>query len=81
MIDQRELYDALIEGAKNSKYGRDPQRPDQPGDLRRFFTNVLNENPAAILMLFGEMIQHEVSTEPQINTDNIINDPKPGRLQ
>ena len=34
MIDQRELYDAIIAGAKASKYGRDLEHPD--GDLSVF---------------------------------------------
>ena len=40
MIDQRELYDAIIAGAKASKYGRDLEHPD--GDLSVFFANVCN---------------------------------------
>jgi hypothetical protein len=63
MIDQRELYDAIIAGAKASKYGRDLEHPD--GDLSVFFANVCNTSPAAFLMLFGELIQQEVQTEPR----------------
>jgi hypothetical protein len=64
MIDpQRELYHALIEGAKNSKYGRDPNCPDQPGTLTRFFTSIADQNVTAFCALLGQLIQHEVSAQ------------------
>jgi hypothetical protein len=79
MIDpQRELYDALIEGAKNSKYGRDPQHADQPGDLTRFFTAVCNENVAAFCALLGAIIEHEAQTEARESVESQYAE---GRLQ
>ena len=77
MIDQRELYDAIIAGAKASKYGRDLEHPD--GDLSVFFANVCNANPAAFLMLFGELIQQEVQIEPSVEPPHA--EKTTGRLQ
>jgi hypothetical protein len=86
MIDQTELYSAIIEGAKASKYGRDPQRPDQPGSLTRFMTAIADKRPAAFCALLGAMIEQEVQTElssepQQTNSDIVTDGPKPGRLQ
>ena len=64
MRSDQELLDALIEGAKNSRYGKDPQHPD--GDLAIFFANVCNENPAAFLALFAGLIQADTQTEPSV---------------
>jgi hypothetical protein len=79
MRSDQELLDALIEGAKNSRYGKDLQHPDQPGSLTRFFTSVADENITAFCALLGAMIQHEAQTEPRE-----IVEPPPyaeGRLQ
>jgi hypothetical protein len=78
-MHEQSIIDAIIEGAKASKYGRDPAHPDQPGDLATFFANVCNANPAAFLMLFGELIQQEVQTEPSVEPQHA--EKTTGRLQ
>jgi hypothetical protein len=78
-MHEQSIIDAMIEGAKESRYGKDPQHPDQPGSLTRFFTSVADENITAFCALLGAMIQHEAPTEPRE-----IVEPPPyaeGRLQ
>jgi hypothetical protein len=44
-------------------------------------TAIANEHPAAFCALLGIMIQQEVSSELQTNSDIVTDGPKPGRLQ
>jgi hypothetical protein len=77
MIDQRELFDAIVEGAKASKYGRDGS--NGPGNLTTFFKNIANQHPAAFCSLLETLI--ELEDGPQtIGDDNVVS-PKPGRWQ
>jgi hypothetical protein len=77
-LTQEIIRDAIIEGAKNSKYGRDPDS-NEPGDLATFFTNVCNENVAAFCVLLGAMIQQETQTEPSVEPQHA--ETNVGRLQ
>ena len=40
----QDLRNAMMNGARNSDYGKDPAYPNQPGDLERFFTTLANNN-------------------------------------
>ena len=59
----RELREAMIEGAKNSKYGKDPNNPEAPGTLENFFANAADENLADFLVLFGRLIPRQINTQ------------------
>ena len=48
----REIREAMLGGAMDSDCGLDPDHPDEPGDLRRFFKNMANKN----LDLFSQML-------------------------
>jgi hypothetical protein len=63
-MDRRELFDAIIAGARASKFAA----PD--GSLETFFKNVCDANISAFMILIGELIQQEaeeeeISVEPQ----------------
>ena len=75
MIDQRERFDAIVEGAKASKYGRD-DGSHGPGNLTTFFKNIANQHPAAFCSLLETLI--ELEDVPQTIGDN---DVRPGRWQ
>jgi hypothetical protein len=71
-ISPRELRIAMIEGAKNSRFGKDPNNPDAPGTLVNFFTNIASEYPAAFCTLFGKLIPRHVNmTTEQDTTINV----------
>jgi hypothetical protein len=65
----REIREAMIQGAINSDYGKDPDHPEREGDLVRFFTNMANKN----LDLFGAMlmklIPRQISTQSEATID------------
>ena len=65
MYEERSIVDAIIAGAKNSKYGRDSEHPEQPGSLTNFFTNVCDAHPAAYLKLLRKLIQPDIDPMPQ----------------
>jgi hypothetical protein len=73
MID--ELCTAIIEGAKASRYAKDPQHPDQPGTLTRFFASLCELHPAGFMSLLGVILEREV--EPTVT--DVSDAPKPGR--
>ncbi len=70
-IDQRprELREAMIDGANNSDYGKDPEHPDQPGDLERFFTTLANNNIGIYCMLFGKLIHRHIYTQSEVRAE------------
>ena len=65
-MHEQSIIDAMIAGAKNSKYGRDPEHPNASGSLTRFFTSIANENITAFCALLGQLIQHEIDKEPSV---------------
>ena len=68
-ISPRDLRAAVIEAAKNCKYGLDPADPDQPGSLTRFFIGVANEHPVAFCNLFSKLIPRHVYTQTETTVD------------
>jgi hypothetical protein len=76
MIDQQELFAAIVEGAKASKYGRD-DGSHGPGDLTTFFKNIANQHPAAFCSLLETLLELEDVPPIADNDDR----PKPGRWQ
>jgi hypothetical protein len=59
----------LLEGAKNSKYGRDPDNPEAPGTLENFFKNVANDHPNEFLALLSKLIPRQVSAYNESTID------------
>ena len=62
-MPERSIIDAIISGAENSRWGRDPAHPTAPGSLQRFMTSLANEHPAAFLALFKKLIPNTIETE------------------
>ena len=70
-MHERSIIDAIISGAENSRFGRDPAHPDAPGSLKNFFTNVCNQEPVTFLSLIKKLVQAddiEPSIVPQVKT-------------
>ena len=68
-ISPKELRACVIEAAKNSRYGIDPEHPDQPGSLTRFFISICNDHPVAFITLFGKLLPRHVFTQTETNVD------------
>ena len=68
-ISPKNLREAVIEAAKNCKYGLDPEHPDQPGSLTRFFIGIANEHTVAFCNLFSKLIPRHVQTETVSTVD------------
>ena len=50
------LREAMIAGATNSKWAKDPEHPERPGTLENFFRNVAEENIGVFCSLFARLI-------------------------
>jgi hypothetical protein len=59
----REIREAMLEGAMNSEYGKDPKHPDEPGDLARFFTNMANKNIDLFCAMLTKLIPRQINTQ------------------
>ena len=64
-LSPKNIREAMIQGAINSKYGKDPDHPDQPNSLVNFFKNVAEENLAAFCTLFGKILPRHVHTQTE----------------
>lgn len=65
-LTQETLREAILEAAKNSKYGKDPEHPDRPGSLTRFFTSIADQNIAVFCLLLGQLIQADTQTDESV---------------
>jgi hypothetical protein len=52
----RELVDAVIYGATNNKYAKDPSNPAAPGEISRFFAHCCEENPILYMQLLSKLL-------------------------
>jgi len=64
-----EWREALIAAAKNSKYGRDPDNPDAPGDLVRFLTTLADNNIGLFTSLVAKSIPKFIESQSKMNVD------------
>jgi hypothetical protein len=64
-----QLREALITGAVNSDYGKDPEHPDQPGSLERFMVTLANRNIGLFCGLFGKSIPRHIETQSKATLD------------
>ena len=64
------LREAMIAGATNSKWAKDPEHPERPGTLENFFRNVAEENIGVFCSLFARLIPRHTmcrTTRPSIS--------------
>jgi hypothetical protein len=59
----REIREAMLGGAMDSDYGLDPDHPDEPGDLRRFFKNMANKNLDLFSQMLIKLIPRQINTQ------------------
>ena len=68
-MPERSIIDAILLGAINSKWARDPEHPESEGSLTRFMTSLADAHPVEFISLFKKLIQaDESSVEPQVET-------------
>lgn len=72
-MSERSIIDAILLGAINSKWARDPEHPELEGSLTRFMTSLANDHPEAFVSLFKKLIQAdtEPSIEPEVKTAEV----------
>ena len=62
-ISPRELRIAMIQGAVNSKWAKDPAHPDRPGTLENFFKNIAEANIGVFCSLFARLIPRHTTVQ------------------
>jgi hypothetical protein len=71
MVDRIDLFDAIVKGAEESRYGKDPLHPEAPGSLTRFLTAIADKHPQVFVSLLGELLQQEVQAELSIEARRV----------
>jgi hypothetical protein len=65
----RELREAIVYAARNCEYGRDPEHPDQPGSLERFFVTLADRNMSLFCMLLSKGIPKYIESQSTATLD------------
>ena len=63
------LREAMIEGAVNSKWAKDPADPDAPGTLEMIFRNIAKSNIGVFCSLFARLIPRHTTVQNETSID------------
>jgi hypothetical protein len=65
----RELREAIIYGAREGNLGRDPEHPELPGTLERFFVNLCNDHLSLFCGLLSKGIPKLIESQSTATLD------------
>ena len=65
----RELREAIVYAARNCEYGRDPEHPNEPGSLERFFITLADRNMSLFCMLLSKGIPKIIESQSTATLD------------